>query len=180
MKMVGTPTPTAAAVGAVPLASHAAHSLVGRSANSIGDAADLVIATDEGPFNVAGVLTSQKVKAGNIDALAVTFAALAQVVKNGVDPAGKQTFSGAAALGATTTYVQVTANGALSLPDPTLHAGRRVPIQKTTDSALATFTLVRFGSEKIDNVAATYIVSFFNTATHPEFVLKCDGADWWV
>lgn len=166
MRMMGWPTLVDLLAGA----TRAAHSIMGRAANSTGAAADIVIATDEGLFNVAGVLTSQK----------AAFANLAQVVKNGLDPAGKQTFSGAVALGATTTYVQVTANGALSLPDPALHAGRRVPIQKTTDSALATFTLVRFGTEKIDNVAGTYTVAFFNTALHPEFILKCDGTDWWV
>lgn len=98
----------------------------------------------------------------------------------GIDPAGAaQAFSGSAALG-TKNRVYVTANGALSLPNPALHANRRVLIRKTTDTALATFTITRFGSEKIDNVASTYTVAFFNNALHAEFALECDGTDWWL
>lgn len=67
---------TALRIGMIPdglitwakLPAVAAHSLVARSANTSGDAGDLTIGTDEGVFNVAGVLTSQKVKLANVDA----------------------------------------------------------------------------------------------------------------
>lgn len=45
----------------------AAHAILTRSANSTGQAAAQSVGTDEGLFNVAGVLTSQKVKLENID-----------------------------------------------------------------------------------------------------------------
>lgn len=69
---------TAAQAGAVAVASHAAHSIVARSANSTGDVADFSIGTDEGVFNVAGVLTSQKVQTANVADGAITGAKIVQ------------------------------------------------------------------------------------------------------
>lgn len=59
-----------AAMALSKLADGAAHSIVTRAANSSGAHADQAIGTDEGLFNVAGVLTSQKVKNANIDSAA--------------------------------------------------------------------------------------------------------------
>ncbi len=65
---VGTAGLAANAVTDAIIRQGAAHTLIGRSANSTGNVADISLATDEGIFNVAGVLTSQKTKLANIDA----------------------------------------------------------------------------------------------------------------
>lgn len=55
----------------------AAHTVLTRAANSTGQAAAQSVGTDEGLFNVAGVLTSQKAQTANIADNAVTLAKLA-------------------------------------------------------------------------------------------------------
>ena len=60
------------------LADAAAHTILTRSANSTGAVAAQSVGTDEGLFNVAGVLTSQKAQTANIADAAITGAKIVQ------------------------------------------------------------------------------------------------------
>ncbi len=88
------------------LSDAAAHTLVGRSANSIGAVGDISISTDEGLWNNAGVLTSQKAQTANIADGALTEAKLSQSIAT-VSAVGPTTLTAA-------TITEVTYAAALS------------------------------------------------------------------
>ena len=191
----------AAAAASIPLASHAAHSIVARSANSSGNAADLAIGTDEGVFNVAGVLTSQKAQTANIADNAVTLAKLATqaartVLANvtgstavptataltsahmhGLD--GLLSKSASFTVGATEWAFQVdTSGGAVNVtfPDPALFVGRGVFLHKITTDANA-ITPVSYASETFNNAAAAaFPGSTF--ASRPSWYVYSNGTNW--
>jgi hypothetical protein len=78
------------------------------------------------------------------------------------------------------TYLLATADGKnLTLPDPSLWAGRKVIAKSTTGTADSTnlFTLVRTGSGKIEGTAGDMVVSGGPYAT---LELLSDGTDWWI
>lgn len=148
------------------LADAAAHTILTRSADTTGVVAAQSIGTDEGLFNVAGVLTSQKAKFANLD----------QTVKNGIDPAGKRSVPGNITIDADDNILLITASADITLPAAS--DGRVVRLQKATASVL-TVNIVRAGSEKIQNVAATYPITEMNSALYVAGALYCDGTDWW-
>ena len=137
----------------------AAHTLIGRSANSSGDVADISIGTDEGVFNVSGVLTSQKAQTANIADNAITLAKLAAALQIGVDSTQVQECSGTSATISAGTRIAFvdTSGGAYSLTCPAISKGQSVLIVKVTTDANA-ITLIRTGSETIQAVAANYVL----------------------
>lgn len=173
------------------LADGAAHTLVGRSANSSGAVDDISIGTDEGVFNVAGVLTSQKVKLENIDstiAAATTGGAglmtAAQVtshdqMKLGHPATGYVSKAASFAFGAAEYWADVsTAAGAVTatMPDPTSFAGRGVVVRKTTSDANG-ITPAPFGSETFNGAAAALLPGS-TSAMHLTYYFHSDGTNW--
>ncbi len=188
-------------LSAVQLTGHSAHSIVARSANSTGNAADLAIGTDEGVFNVAGVLTSRKAQTANIADNAVTLAKLATqatrtVLANitgstavptataltsahmhGLD--GLLSKSASFTVGATEWAFNVdTSAGAVNVtfPDPALFVGRGVFLHKTTADANA-ITPVSYASETFNGAAAAAFPGS-TLASRLSWHVYSDGTNW--
>jgi hypothetical protein len=71
----------------------------------------------------------------------------------------------------------VNTSAARSLTLPAASAGARITVKDITGSAnVNNITIVRAGSEKIENVAASYVMD----ETYRSITLVCDGTDWWI
>ena len=78
----------------------------------------------------------------------------------------------------TNTVVQIDPSGgafALTLPAPSAALAGRIFIVASTGGSFVGCTLARNGTEKINNVAATYTLVAGNMA-----IINCDGTDWSV
>lgn len=73
--------------------------------------------------------------------------------------------------------LRVSAQADIQLPDP---AGKRQFVVKKTGTGTYTINVLRYGAEKIEDVAANLELPASANTDQPAWMIYSDGTDWWI